>query len=189
MAWKSAIYGKSAERFDKKAFPKNGSHKREDKGVKKKRGFKQGNNVTFKSVFSLQKQIDEQAKILRYLAQWCAELDNEKEAKKPPKKPLILCVLPKPCNGPKYDDWDVNDYFKKVMEEVGEVCEAYADFTLKNSPKKRKNFLRECTDVIVAITSLMNKAGADLNERQLLMNEVNNSNATRDNGKRFKKGA
>lgn len=189
MAWKSAIYGKSAERFDKKAFPKNGSHKREDKGVKKKRGFKQGNNVTFKSIFALQKQIDEQAKMLRYLAQWCAELDNEKEAKKPPKKPLTLCVLPKPCDGDKFKEWNVHDYLKKAMEEVGEVWNAYGVYELEPTQDHRKEFLRECTDVIVAFTSLMNKAGADLNERQLLMNEVNHSNATRDNGKRFKKGA
>lgn len=153
--------------------------------MKKNRGFNRKNNVTFKSIIALQKQIDEQGKILGYLARWCAELDNKKEAD----NPLTLCVLPKPCDGPKYKNWDVNDYFKKAMEEVGEVCEAYADFSLKNNAKKRKHFLRECTDVIVAFTSLMNKVGAGLNERQLLMNEVNHSNATRDNGKRFKKGA
>jgi hypothetical protein len=50
-------------------------------------------------------------------------------------------------------------------------------------------FLREATDVIITITSAMNKAGADLAERQKIMVEVNKSNAVRDGGRRFKKEA
>ena len=143
------------------------------------------NQVTFKSIIALQKQIDEQAKILKMLARWCAKLDNKNEHK----DGFTLCVLPKPCDGDKFKDWDVHDYLKKAMEEVGEAWDAYGSYELEPTQGHRKAFLRECTDVIVAFTSLMNKAGADLNERQLLMNEVNHSNATRDNGQRFKKGA
>ena len=153
------------------------------------------NNGAWAAVCSLTKELYFIGKAVRALAGWTAKIDRDiceikKSVKRTEKKkPLLLLAIPKPCNGELYKDWTLEDYTKKVDEEHAEMVEAFVMWRAMGEEAGRHKFLRECTDTIVAITSLMDKAGADLNERQLLMNEVNNSNATRDNGKRFKKGA
>ena len=94
------------------------------------------------------------------------------------KKPLLLLAVPKPCNGPLYANWTIDDYRGKVEEEYWKISGDAAE---------RKQFLRECTDVIVAVTSLMEKAGANIHERQQILCTVNQSNAVRDGGRRFAK--
>ena len=94
-------------------------------------------------------------------------------------------VLPHPCDGPLYKDCTAADYFAKMAEEHLEVIEAYKEIE-KNGGDSR-HFLKECTDLIIMTTSLMNYLGCDEKMRQQYMQEVNESNAKRDGGKRFKK--
>lgn len=94
-------------------------------------------------------------------------------------------VLPHPCDGELYKHWTAADYFAKIAEEHLEVIDAYKEIE-KNGGDSR-HFLRECTDLIVATTGLMNYLGCDEKMRQEYMKEVNESNAKRDGGKRFKK--
>ena len=94
-------------------------------------------------------------------------------------------VLPHPCDGELYKDWTASDYFAKMAEEHLEVIEAYKEIE-KNGGDSR-HFLKECTDLIIATTSLMDYLGCDEKMRQQYMKEINESNAKRDGGKRFKK--
>lgn len=103
------------------------------------------------------------------------------------KKPLLLLAVPKPCNGPLYANWTIDDYRGKVEEEFCEMTRAFKDWKISGDAAERKQFLRECTDVIVAVTSLMEKAGANIHERQQILCTVNQSNAVRDGGRRFAK--
>ena len=103
-------------------------------------------------------------------------------------------VLPHPCNGPVYDDWGVRDYLIKLGEECGEVFKAYKELMraykskdLDEKSEAMENILRECADVQVAATSLMDFLGCGDEGRQEVMREINESNAKRDGGKRFKK--
>lgn len=73
--------------------------------------------------------------------------------------------------------------------QKGLKMEAANKWQTTHTEEDRLRFLREATDAIIAITSAMNKAGADLAERQKIMVEVNKSNAVRDGGRRFKKEA
>ena len=92
-------------------------------------------------------------------------------------------VLPHPCDGPLYKDCTAADYFAKMAEEHLEVIEAYKEIE-KNGGDSR-HFLKECTDLIIMTTSLMNYLGCDEKMRQQYMKEINESNAKRDGGKRF----
>ena len=97
-------------------------------------------------------------------------------------------VLPHPCDGELYKDWTSADYFAKIAEEHLEVIDAYK--TIEKSSKQptkeeRDHFFKECTDLIVATTGLMNYLGCDEAMRQKYMREINESNAKRDGGKRF----
>ena len=92
-------------------------------------------------------------------------------------------VLPHPCDGPLYKDCTAADYFAKMAEEHLEVIEAYKEIE-KNGGDSR-HFLKECTDLIIMTTSLMNSLGCDEKMRQQYMKEINESNAKRDGGKRF----
>lgn len=94
-------------------------------------------------------------------------------------------VLPHPCDGELYKDWTAADYFAKIAEEHLEVIDAYKE--IERNGGESQHFLRECTDLIVATTGLMNYLGCDEKMRQEYMKEVNESNAKRDGGKRFKK--
>ena len=92
-------------------------------------------------------------------------------------------VLPHPCDGELYKDCTAADYFAKMAEEHLEVIEAYKEIE-KNGGDSR-HFLKECTDLIIMTTSLMNYLGCDEKMRQQYMKEINESNAKRDGGKRF----
>lgn len=94
-------------------------------------------------------------------------------------------VLPHPCDGELYKDWTASDYFAKIAEEHLEVIDAYKE--IEKNGGDSQHFLRECTDLIVATTGLMHYFGCDEKMRQQYMKEINESNAKRDGGKRFKK--
>lgn len=99
-------------------------------------------------------------------------------------------VLPHPCDGELYKDWTAADYFAKIAEEHLEVIDAYKKIEKSNkqpTKEQRDHFFKECTDLIVATTGLMNYFGCDEAKRQKYMKEINESNAKRDGGKRFKK--
>lgn len=53
--------------------------------------------------------------------------------------------------------------------------------------ERRDHLMRECTDLIVATTTFMDQAGYRESDRQRFLYEVNESNARRDDGRRFKK--
>ena len=53
--------------------------------------------------------------------------------------------------------------------------------------ERRDHMMRECTDLIIATTTFMNLMGFNESDRQRLMCEVNERNAKRDGGRRFKK--
>lgn len=92
-------------------------------------------------------------------------------------------VLPHPCDGELYKDWTAADYFAKIAEEHLEVIDAYKE--IEKNGGDSQHFLRECTDLIIATTGLMNYLGCDEKMRQEYMKEVNESNAKRDGGRRF----
>lgn len=99
-------------------------------------------------------------------------------------------VLPHPCDGELYKHWMAADYFAKIAEEHLEVIDAYKKIEKSNkqpTKEQRDHFFKECTDLIVATTGLMNYFGCDEAKRQKYMKEINESNAKRDGGKRFKK--
>lgn len=97
-------------------------------------------------------------------------------------------VLPHPCDGELYKRWTAADYFAKIAEEHLEVIDAYKKIEKSNkqpTKEQRDHFFKECTDLIVATTGLMNYFGCDEAKRQKYMKEINESNAKRDGGKRF----
>ena len=99
-------------------------------------------------------------------------------------------VLPHPCDGELYKSWTSSDYFAKIAEEHLEVIGAYKTIEKSNkqpTKEERDHFFKECTDLIVATTGLMHYLGCDEEMRQKYMKEINESNAKRDGGKRFKK--
>lgn len=97
-------------------------------------------------------------------------------------------ILPHPCDGPLYDDWLLMDYIAKVLEEAKEVVDAYIDLIKDpKNPDRIEHLASECTDVQIAATGVMYKLGYGEKERQRVMYEVNESNAKRDGGRRFKK--
>lgn len=97
-------------------------------------------------------------------------------------------VLPHPCDGELYKDWLLVEYIAKVLEEAKEVVDAYIDLIKDpKNPERIKHLASECTDVQVAATGVMHKLGYGEEERQRAMKEINESNAKRDGGKRFKK--
>ena len=100
----------------------------------------------------------------------------------------VSVVLPHPCDGELYKSWTSSDYFAKIAEEHLEVIDAYKTIEKSNkqpTKEQRDHFFKECTDLIVATTGLMNYFGCDEAKRQKYMKEINESNAKRDGGKRF----
>mgnify|MGYP000298523408 CR=1 FL=1 len=99
-------------------------------------------------------------------------------------------VLPHPCDGELYRHWLSSDYFAKIAEEHLEVIDAYKSIEKSGkcpTEEEKEHFLKECTDLIIATTSLTNYLGYDEEAQQRKMKEVNDDNAKRDGGKRFKK--
>ena len=99
-------------------------------------------------------------------------------------------VLPHPCDGELYRSWTSSDYFAKIAEEHLEVIDAYKAIEKSGkcpTKEEQAHFFKECTDLIVATTGLMHYLGCDEEMRQKYMKEINESNAKRDGGKRFKK--
>ncbi|WP_337952359.1 hypothetical protein [Mitsuokella jalaludinii] len=100
----------------------------------------------------------------------------------------VSVVLPHPCDGELYKDWTSADYFAKIAEEHLEVIDAYKAIEKSGkcpTKEEQEHFFKECTDLIVATTGLMNYLGCDEKMRQRYMKEINESNAKRDGGKRF----
>ena len=95
-------------------------------------------------------------------------------------------VLPQPCDGELYDDWNKMDYVAKLMEDVSEVAKATADVMHSDGYNKRIMLLAELTDVIVIATSYADALGFDEDDRQDMMISINESNATRDGGRRIR---
>lgn len=95
-------------------------------------------------------------------------------------------VLPQPCDGELYDDWNKMDYVAKLMEEVSEVAKATADVMHSDGYNKRIMLLAELTDVIVIATSYADALGFDEDDRQDMMISINENNATRDGGRRIR---
>lgn len=99
-------------------------------------------------------------------------------------------VLPHPCDGELYKGWTSSDYFAKIAEEHLEVIDAYKAIEKSGkqpTKEQQEHFFKECTDLIVATTGLMNYFGCDEAMRQRYMKEINENNAKRDGGKRFAK--
>lgn len=104
-------------------------------------------------------------------------------------------ILPHPCDGPLYDDWlwsQCLDKMREEFEEVLEAVESVRDCTKKHLGmavlrERRDHLMRECTDLIVATTTFMDKAGYKESDRQRFLYEVNERNAKRDYGRRFRK--
>ena len=95
-------------------------------------------------------------------------------------------VLPRPCDGELYEDWNEMDYVAKLMEEVSEVAKATADVMHSDGDNERIMLLAELTDVIVIATSYADALGFDEEDRQGMMILINESNATRDGGRRIR---
>lgn len=100
---------------------------------------------------------------------------------------LEMCE-PRPCDGPLYDGWLIDDYFKKIHEEVKESEEAYKDYRTFLTDATYHHFMRELTDIKTVVTSLQEKAGCGRYQRRNYQFQVNKWNELRDNGKRFKDG-
>lgn len=108
---------------------------------------------------------------------------------------MVSKVLPHPCDGEMYKDCGTFDFLCKIAEEYNEVMQASleinnTEISNTNYPvqmkKAERHLMLECTDLIVAVTSYMDKLGCDEKARQQYMRQVNWSNSQRDGGKRFK---
>lgn len=95
-------------------------------------------------------------------------------------------VLPRPCNGPLYDDWCFADYTSKMREEVAEIEDAFRHIDYRDGATIDHLFL-ECTDLITVVTSAMESARCGEKQRQVYQGMVNHSNAVRDGGRRVRK--
>lgn len=124
-------------------------------------------------------------------------------------------ILPRPCNGPVYDDWKIGEWMLKVCEECGEAVKAlkltqkaaieYGNFVRglsldeMNEAKmakaeayyddlleEKRNLCLELTDIITAATSMLENIGVDETGRQMYQRIINARNARRDGGRRFR---
>lgn len=122
-------------------------------------------------------------------------------------------ILPRPVNGPYYDGWTLDKWVLKVAEETGEAITAAKHFQkaskllmdAKRMIKEdehaqpitdtmqvgvtaaRDELCSELTDVITAATSVLEYVGCNFDERQRYQQKINESNAKRDGGRRFRK--
>ena len=99
------------------------------------------------------------------------------------KNQIKSAELPKPCNGPAFANWTAYDVLSKVPEEAGELLKAWRNFKQKKAGIDSVGL--EAMDVIVSVVSFLEKIGITHEERQKYLHLVNESNANRDNGKRF----
>lgn len=88
-------------------------------------------------------------------------------------------VVPKPCNGPKYDDWRLGDFVMQITQEFCEMVDEYKAFR-RGETGAIDRFAYECTDLITATVSAMEHAGYDIDARRRLQETVNRSNAERE---------
>ena len=124
-------------------------------------------------------------------------------------------ILPRPCNGPVYDDWKIGEWMLKVCEECGEAVTAlkltqkaaieYGNFVRglsldeMNEAKmakaeayyddlleEKRNLCLERTDIITAATSMLENIGVDETGRQMYQRIINARNARCDGGRRFR---
>lgn len=95
-------------------------------------------------------------------------------------------VLPHPCDGPLYKNWTILDWMSKVHEEFKEVQAEAGKIVIHEGifPK----LWYELTDLITVCTSMLEATGCDYQTRQAIQYKTNESNATRDDGMRFKQG-
>lgn len=98
----------------------------------------------------------------------------------------FLKAFPRPCDGEKYADCDVLDYALKVGEEYGELMKAIMEYRHAQTVDSLKQVFWEATDIITATVSLLDKLGFDADARANMQIMINQSNADRDGGKRFK---
>lgn len=95
---------------------------------------------------------------------------------------------PRPCNGQLYEGWVGDDYMAKIKEEVKELEKAYKEY-VANGGKGYfyyRQMMREATDIKTVVTSFQERFGCNAKERRLFQFSINQSNALRDDGKRFK---
>ena len=107
-------------------------------------------------------------------------------------------ILPRPCNGEYYADWKLGDWLLKVCEEAGEAVQAAkvykkgaadAETQVLEEYELWADLCKELTDVITAATSALEFIGCGLEDRQVFQQEINDSNARRNGGRRFKEDA
>ena len=94
-------------------------------------------------------------------------------------------ILPRPCNGPLYDDWEFTTYIHKMREELAEIESAYKHINYGNGATIDHMCL-EATDGITALTTLLEYVKCDESMRQEYQCRVNHSNAVRDGGRRVR---
>lgn len=95
-------------------------------------------------------------------------------------------ILPRPCNGPLYDKCSTSDYVIKIVEEVGEMADAYRRYKIASDNCTYADLGRELVDIITACISTLETLGFKAADREKMYQKVNESNAKRDGGRRFK---
>lgn len=99
--------------------------------------------------------------------------------------------LPHPCDGPRYAYCGPGAYFDKIIEEDGELVEAWDDYCKANINgglmlEETEHLFRECADLITAVTSFMWSMGLKTREeRGEYIRLINESNRKRDGGRRW----
>ena len=122
-------------------------------------------------------------------------------------------IVPRPVNGPYYDGWTLAKWMLKVAEETGESITAakhyekafkvleqaqmdirylvhakpITDTMKEDANAARDELCKELTDVVTAATSALEYIGCGFDERQRYQRIINESNAKRDGGRRFRK--
>lgn len=98
---------------------------------------------------------------------------------------MLPIVFPRPCDGPLYADWTLEQRLDKVQEEVFEARDALLTAEMKGKHPDMRLLWEELTDVIIAATSVLEASGCGFQTRQEILRQKNASNAKRDHGKRF----
>lgn len=98
---------------------------------------------------------------------------------------MLPIVFPRPCDGPLYADWTIEQRLDKVQEEVWEAHNLLLTAQMKGNAPDLHLLWEELTDVIIAATSALEASGCEFQKRQEILRQKNASNAERDHGKRF----
>ena len=96
-------------------------------------------------------------------------------------------VLPHPCDGELYQNVSTAEQMLKIYDEYRETQSALTHYHITQDPGDRYAVGKELTDVIIACTTMLDKLGFREEDRQILLQQINQSNKVRDHGKRFKK--